>query len=287
MSHRSLSRLLAVPLVLALAAPAARADRPRQRQGRRRRRQAGRRCRRDHRVHGRRQPQARHQERQARRVRAARPAVGRLPRHRHRRQARLRLRRRARPRRQHLRSHDHGCRPCRPAPTRRWRRSRSPSTRAWPPAGPTTTTPPSPSSRRRSPLQPTCHECYYNIGYAYLQKKDEKQAEENWKKALEQKPDHAETLNALATLYNNQKRFDEAAAVSAKVAGVGAGRQRRRHLQPGHHPVERRQDRRGEGEVRRGGQGRPDPRRRPLPARHGAAQRGQDARGGGRASRNT
>jgi tetratricopeptide (TPR) repeat protein len=67
-------------------------------------------------------------------------------------------------------------------------------------------------------LQPTCHECYFNIGYAFLQKKDEKQAEENWKKGLEQKPDHAETLNALATLYNNQKRFDEAAAIGAKAA---------------------------------------------------------------------
>jgi tetratricopeptide (TPR) repeat protein len=67
-------------------------------------------------------------------------------------------------------------------------------------------------------IQPACAECYFNIGFAYLQKKDEKQAEENWKKALEQKADHPETLNALATLYNNQKRFDEAAAVSAKAA---------------------------------------------------------------------
>ena len=67
-------------------------------------------------------------------------------------------------------------------------------------------------------LQPTCHECYFNIGYAYLQKKDEKQAEEQWKKGLEQTADHAETLNALATLYNNQKRFDEAAAIGAKAA---------------------------------------------------------------------
>ena len=66
--------------------------------------------------------------------------------------------------------------------------------------------------------QPICAECYFNIGYAYQLKKDEKQAEENWKKALEQKADHPETLNALATLYNNQKRFDEAAAISAKAA---------------------------------------------------------------------
>jgi Flp pilus assembly protein TadD len=71
--------------------------------------------------------------------------------------------------------------------------------------------------------QPTCHECYYNIGFAYLQKKDEKQAEEQWKKGLEQKADHTETLTALATLYNTQKRFDEAAAVSAKVSASTPG----------------------------------------------------------------
>jgi tetratricopeptide (TPR) repeat protein len=67
-------------------------------------------------------------------------------------------------------------------------------------------------------VQPACHECYFNIGYAYLQKKDEKQAEASWQKALEVKPDHAETLNSLATLFNSQKRFDEAAATSARAA---------------------------------------------------------------------
>lgn len=72
-------------------------------------------------------------------------------------------------------------------------------------------------------VQPTCHECYYNIGYAYLQKNDEKQAEENWKKGLEQKADHPETLNALANLFNGQKRFEEAAAVSAKAAASTPG----------------------------------------------------------------
>jgi tetratricopeptide (TPR) repeat protein len=70
---------------------------------------------------------------------------------------------------------------------------------------------------------PTCHDCYYNIGYAYLQKKDEKQAEAAWLKALEIKPDYAEALNGLATLYNNQKRFDEASAMSAKAATAGGG----------------------------------------------------------------
>jgi Tfp pilus assembly protein PilF len=68
---------------------------------------------------------------------------------------------------------------------------------------------------------PNCYDCYYNIGFAYSQKKDEKQAEAAWLKALELKADYSEALNALATLYNNQKRFDEAAAMGAKAAATG------------------------------------------------------------------
>ena len=56
-----------------------------------------------------------------------------------------------------------------------------------------------------------------------MAKKDEKAAEEAWKKAIEMKPDYAEALNALSTLYNNQKRFDEASAMSAKAAASGGG----------------------------------------------------------------
>jgi tetratricopeptide (TPR) repeat protein len=70
---------------------------------------------------------------------------------------------------------------------------------------------------------PTCADCYYNIGVSYMQKKDEKQAEEAWKKALELKPDYGEAATALATLYNNQKRFDEAAAMGAKAAATTGG----------------------------------------------------------------
>ena len=72
-------------------------------------------------------------------------------------------------------------------------------------------------------ISPACYDCQFNIGVAYMAKKDEKQAEEAWKKALEQKPDYSEALNALSTLYNNQKRFDEAAAMSAKAAAAGGG----------------------------------------------------------------
>jgi len=72
-------------------------------------------------------------------------------------------------------------------------------------------------------VSPQCFDCQFNIGVAYLAKKDEKQAEEAWKKALEMKPDYAEAMTALSTLYNNQKRFDEAAAMSAKAATAGGG----------------------------------------------------------------
>lgn len=68
---------------------------------------------------------------------------------------------------------------------------------------------------------PSCFDCYYNIGYAYTLKQDDKAAEGAWLKAIELKPDYAEALNALATLYNNQKRFDDAAAMGAKAAAAG------------------------------------------------------------------
>ena len=72
-------------------------------------------------------------------------------------------------------------------------------------------------------MAPQCFDCQFNIGVAYMGKKDEKSAEEAWKKALEIKPDYPEALNALSTLYNNQKRFEEAGAMSAKAASAGGG----------------------------------------------------------------
>ena len=72
-------------------------------------------------------------------------------------------------------------------------------------------------------ISPACFDCHYNIGVAYMGKKDEKQAEASWLKALEVKPDYAEAMNALSQLYNNQKRFDEAAAMSGKAATASGG----------------------------------------------------------------
>ena len=70
---------------------------------------------------------------------------------------------------------------------------------------------------------PGCFDCQFNIGVAHMAKKDEKAAEAAWKQALEVKADYPEALNALSTLYNNQKRFDEAAAMSAKASAAGGG----------------------------------------------------------------
>ncbi len=72
-------------------------------------------------------------------------------------------------------------------------------------------------------LSPNCFDCLYNIGVAQLTKKDEKAAEEWWLKALTIKADYAEAMNALSTLYNNQKRFDEASAMSSKAMAAGGG----------------------------------------------------------------
>lgn len=72
-------------------------------------------------------------------------------------------------------------------------------------------------------ISPACFDCQFNIGVALMAKKDEKAAEDAWKKALDMKADYAEALTALSTLYNNQKRFEEAAAMSAKAATSGGG----------------------------------------------------------------
>jgi tetratricopeptide (TPR) repeat protein len=72
----------------------------------------------------------------------------------------------------------------------------------------------------------TCPACYYNIGYNYAQKKDYANAETNYKKAIEQKPDYADPYQGLAGIYNAQRKFEEAAAASAKaneLAGAGGG----------------------------------------------------------------
>ena len=71
-------------------------------------------------------------------------------------------------------------------------------------------------------VMPTCYDCFYNIGFAYAQKKDYAKSEEAFKKAIELKPDYVEAYNGLATIYNAQKKFDEAQAASQKAAAMAA-----------------------------------------------------------------
>jgi Flp pilus assembly protein TadD len=73
---------------------------------------------------------------------------------------------------------------------------------------------------------PACHVCYYYIGMANTQKQQHAEAEAAYKKAIEVKPDFVEAYNALAGVYNSQKKYDEALAMSAKaaeLAGAGGG----------------------------------------------------------------
>jgi tetratricopeptide (TPR) repeat protein len=65
-------------------------------------------------------------------------------------------------------------------------------------------------------INPNCQDCLYNIGFAYAQKKDYAKAEESYKKAILVKPDYAEAYNGLANVYNAQRKFEDAAAASAK-----------------------------------------------------------------------
>jgi tetratricopeptide (TPR) repeat protein len=69
-------------------------------------------------------------------------------------------------------------------------------------------------------IVPSCFDCYYNIGYAYSQKKEWEKAEEAFKKATELRPDYVEAYNGLAQVYNAQKKFDEAQAASQKAASL-------------------------------------------------------------------
>jgi len=71
-------------------------------------------------------------------------------------------------------------------------------------------------------MLPSCYDCFYNIGFAYTQKRDYEKAEASFKKALELKADYIEAYNGLATVYNAQKRFDDAQAASTKAAELAA-----------------------------------------------------------------
>ncbi len=67
-------------------------------------------------------------------------------------------------------------------------------------------------------LSPTCYDCYNNVGYSYAQMKEWDKAEAAYKKSTELKADDAAAYNGLATIYNAQRKFDQAAEAGAKAA---------------------------------------------------------------------
>lgn len=75
-------------------------------------------------------------------------------------------------------------------------------------------------------IHPKCGECYNNIAAIHSRKQDWPKAEEAYKKAIEVKPDLADAYLGLANVYNAQKKFTEAQAMSAegaKLGGTAAG----------------------------------------------------------------
>jgi tetratricopeptide (TPR) repeat protein len=63
---------------------------------------------------------------------------------------------------------------------------------------------------------PKCTACYIRLGDAYSKKKDLAGAEKAYLQVIEIDPTKPDAYNALATIYNEQKRFDEASKMSAK-----------------------------------------------------------------------
>jgi tetratricopeptide (TPR) repeat protein len=64
---------------------------------------------------------------------------------------------------------------------------------------------------------PKCPECYIGIGASSAAKKDYPAAETAYKKAIELDPNSIDAYSGLATVYNDQKKFTEAQAMSAEV----------------------------------------------------------------------
>jgi tetratricopeptide (TPR) repeat protein len=69
---------------------------------------------------------------------------------------------------------------------------------------------------------PTCGDCYFNLGLAYMNKKQLPEAEAAFKKAIEIKADNVNAHTQLASVYNQQRKFDLAAEESALAAKYSA-----------------------------------------------------------------
>jgi tetratricopeptide (TPR) repeat protein len=69
---------------------------------------------------------------------------------------------------------------------------------------------------------PQCAVCFAKLGDVYTTKKDAAGAEASYKKAVDLDPTLGDVYVALAALYAEQKRFDEATAMSAKANSLSA-----------------------------------------------------------------
>lgn len=68
--------------------------------------------------------------------------------------------------------------------------------------------------------EPTCADCYYNVGLIYSKQQRYAEAEATFKRVTELRPDSADGFTGLATVYNAQERFDLAAEASEKASSL-------------------------------------------------------------------
>lgn len=68
-----------------------------------------------------------------------------------------------------------------------------------------------------------CAECFIGIGDAYVKKNELDKAEQAYLKAAEINPQLASPYDALVTLYNDQRKFDEASKAAAKAVELRGG----------------------------------------------------------------
>lgn len=71
-------------------------------------------------------------------------------------------------------------------------------------------------------INPDCFDCYSNMAFAQLQKKEYDTAEASYKKAIEINPNFGSAYEGLANLYNATRKFDLAAAASAKAVELSS-----------------------------------------------------------------
>ena len=72
-------------------------------------------------------------------------------------------------------------------------------------------------------VDPTCYDCYNNVGFSYAQLKDWDKAEAAYKKSIEVKADDPAAYSGLATVYNAERKFDLAAEASGKATQLSTG----------------------------------------------------------------